>query len=126
MGDEKNLNDLKNYRLKYKLYYGIEFDRGYVVHHIDLNRENNDISNLLLLPTQLHTEYHTKRSALELEINNGLILDLSRGSYCFFDHQFNRIREFADTMEKIAEWVVYKELADMGYENYPMFRRYQR
>lgn len=126
MGNTKNLNDLKNYRLKYKLYYGIEFDRGYVVHHIDLNRENNDISNLLLLPTQLHTEYHTRRSAFELEINNGLILDLSRGSYCFFDYQFNRIREFADTMEKIAEWVVYKELADMGYENYPMFRRCKR
>ena len=38
------------YREKYKRYYRIEFSKEYVVHHIDFDRENNDISNLLLLP----------------------------------------------------------------------------
>jgi hypothetical protein len=54
----KKLKDLKNYRLKYKRYYGVEFDSNYDVHHIDGNHENNKISNLLLLPKDLHQKYH--------------------------------------------------------------------
>ena len=54
----KDANKLKNYREKYKRYYNIEFDENYVVHHIDLDRTNNDISNLLLLPKGLHAKYH--------------------------------------------------------------------
>ena len=51
---------MTNYINKYKKYYNIQFDsRKYHIHHIDGNRENNDISNLLLLPASLHREYHT-------------------------------------------------------------------
>ena len=47
-----------NYRKKFKEYYGIEFSSDFEVHHIDLNRENNDISNLMILPKKLHHQYH--------------------------------------------------------------------
>ncbi len=47
-----------NYRNKFKRYYGINFSSDYVVHHIDLDRENNDINNLMLLPKKLHAKYH--------------------------------------------------------------------
>lgn len=54
----KDISKLKDYRKKYKRYYGIEFGREYVIHHIDGNHDNNDISNLLLLPAKLHSRYH--------------------------------------------------------------------
>lgn len=54
----KDVNKLKDYRLKYKRYYGIDFNSDYVIHHIDLNHNNNDINNLLLLPKKLHAKYH--------------------------------------------------------------------
>lgn len=54
----KKAEDLKNYRTKYKRYYGIDFDSSYDVHHIDGNHENNNINNLLLLPKDLHQKYH--------------------------------------------------------------------
>ena len=54
----KDINKLKNYRLKYKRYYNIDFDDTYDVHHIDFNHNNNDIDNLILLPKALHSKYH--------------------------------------------------------------------
>lgn len=47
-----------NYRKYYKDYYGIDFDSNYVIHHIDFDRSNNDINNLILLPSKLHSRYH--------------------------------------------------------------------
>ena len=48
-----------NYRQFYKDYYGIDFGTGFEVHHINLNRDCNEIWNLLLLPKDLHMEYHS-------------------------------------------------------------------
>lgn len=39
-----------NYRKYYKDYYGIDFGKEFDIHHIDINRENNEINNLILLP----------------------------------------------------------------------------
>ena len=50
----KDINKLKDYRLKYKRYYNIDYDSSFDIHHIDINHENNDIKNLLLLPRSLH------------------------------------------------------------------------
>ena len=38
--------------------YGITWDNDLEIHHIDRNRDNNDISNLILLPDYLHHELH--------------------------------------------------------------------
>lgn len=37
-----------------------EIPKGYVVHHVDLNPENNDISNLTLLTKAEHRKLHTE------------------------------------------------------------------
>ena len=43
----------------YKDATGIDFDSSnYEVHHIDEDRSNNDIENLVLLPKELHSKYH--------------------------------------------------------------------
>lgn len=62
----KDINKLKDYRKKYKRYYGIDFGSDFVVHHLDFNRENNDISNLLLMPKELHEKYHYYLQVLDL------------------------------------------------------------
>lgn len=47
----------------YENFFGIKWDRKkYEVHHIDHNRENNDISNLILLPKKVHRNLHTSQS----------------------------------------------------------------
>lgn len=49
---------IMNYRKLYAEYYGITIPKDYEVHHIDQNRGNNDIKNLILLPKWLHREIH--------------------------------------------------------------------
>ena len=47
-----------DYRKFYKDYYGISFNDDMVIHHLDWNRNNNDISNLLLIPKEIHNMFH--------------------------------------------------------------------
>jgi hypothetical protein len=34
--------------------------KGFVIHHLDLNPENNQFENLQLLPRALHIQFHSK------------------------------------------------------------------
>lgn len=91
---------MENYRLKYKRYYGIDFGKDYVIHHIDFDRNNNDISNLLLLPKELHTQYH-------------IILNILGGNNGLVDLRLNRtIKTFANLPQCISEcqkWQLWKK-----------------
>lgn len=51
-----------NYRKLYAKHYGIKIPPEYDIHHIDFNRENNDIKNLILLPKSLHHKLHWVRN----------------------------------------------------------------
>lgn len=50
---------MSNYRTFFKNYYHLSFDKNIHVHHIDHNRENNSIENLVAIPSELHQKYHT-------------------------------------------------------------------
>lgn len=49
---------MRQYRKYFQDYYGIKLNKNYDIHHIDLNHENNQISNLMILPKKLHNKYH--------------------------------------------------------------------
>lgn len=49
---------IQNYRKIYEKHYGFKVPHGFDIHHIDGKRSNNDISNLLMLPHDLHMKYH--------------------------------------------------------------------
>jgi len=46
-------------------YWGEEVSKGYVIHHVDRNKENNDICNLALITKKLHSQIHVKRDYYE-------------------------------------------------------------
>ena len=122
----KDANKLKNYREKYKRYYGIEFGKDYVVHHIDENRENNDISNLLLLPAALHSKYHAYKAMylLSLSQTDGqLCLDLTYTGSCIRGWQLSQLDNLLGVMREMHEWIERKHLADVGCVVYPEFER---
>lgn len=57
---------MNDYRKYYALFYGIQWDsKVFDVHHIDRNRDNNDIHNLVLLPKELHIELHRVYNELD-------------------------------------------------------------
>ena len=104
---------MTNYRQFYKDYYQIEFGKEYEVHHIDGNRENNDISNLILLPRELHRKYHNS-----LEAVTHLFEFVPELSYTYFDvaghneYVLGKQKEHNDILSQCQRWVFYKLYLD--------------
>lgn len=98
-----------DYRQLYKDYYGIQFGNDMVVHHIDFDRSNNDIANLLLLPNRLHSQYHFALSMLcgidkQTSLNNELRLTGPMVSV----HYPHWLRIMAETLEEVRPWIQMK------------------
>ncbi len=111
-----------NYRKYYKEYYGIEFDGSYAIHHIDFDRSNNDINNLLLLPGKLHSRYHFLLNGFDFgkEQKKGTVsLDFEIVSECGHIPMFgiNMMKNLCETMEEIDKWVIIKSDMDRAKYN---------
>lgn len=95
-----------DYRQLYKDHYGIEFGPEMAVHHIDFNRDNNSIDNLLLLPNKLHAKYHVAYQMLTgingvLSINNEIRLaDINAPL-----HYSQWLRVMADALDETFPWI---------------------
>lgn len=59
-----------DYRKFYTQYYGIEVPEDFDIHHIDFDRSNNNPSNLLMLPKDLHQRYHYILTAFNCYTSN--------------------------------------------------------
>ena len=99
--DDRN----KNYRQKYKNYYGINFDNNFVVHHLDGNRENNNINNLLLLPKRLHNSYHFHKDIITSIPIPTQICGNSLHNQIYY---LNALNKFLNIIEQCNEWYDFK------------------
>lgn len=52
------------YRSKYEKAIGRKIKDGFEVHHINLNRKDNSIQNLIEIPRRLHVDFHTAYNPL--------------------------------------------------------------
>lgn len=105
----KDISKMKNYRKKYKLYYNIDFGAEYSVHHIDGNRQNNDISNLVLLPRKLHSKYHFLKQIVE---EQPLPLQISGNGMHAQSYFLNCLEQFLETLRECNKWYDYKMFLD--------------
>ena len=106
-----------DYRDFYKSYYGIDFDgKEFEVHHIDLDRGNNDIKNLILLPKKLHERYHELLPYVQSLIADRAvktIIDMNNGQTLYYDE----MKEFCEIMIEINTWKLKKSNMDMKIAN---------
>ena len=114
----KDVNRLKDYRAKYKRYYNIDFDSDYVIHHIDFDRSNNDIKNLLLLPKELHQRYHFYLSAMcGSDWKSGKVEMKTKISYDLMPYTNDEyIYGFLETVKECRKWLQYKDGLDIKKE----------
>lgn len=49
---------MANYRKLYENHHNVKIQKGYEIHHLDHNHENNEITNLVCIPRKLHKKYH--------------------------------------------------------------------
>lgn len=121
-----------NYRKFYKDYYGIDFGPEYDIHHIDQNRNNNDIKNLLLLPKRLHSQLHWVNNTLFAYFNNSknFLQIMNNAHHC--NYLSSTVEMWRVLCEEMPKWIRRKESEDSCKEgfrgwdegfNYDMFRK---
>lgn len=99
-----------NYRQIYKDYYGLEFGSDMVIHHIDFNHSNNDINNLLLLPREIHCQYHTIMTHLGANGTGDIGKVLLK-----FDGQSDKsicFKTLSNVLTSAREWIAFKYFLD--------------
>lgn len=106
----KKWYEIKNYRKKYERFYGEEIPEGYDVHHLDMNRNNNSIVNLVAVPKEVHRRYHKAIVCLELSMIGGcnstaknmFAVDMSNGA---FNMDEKLIQEAIDATNDLTYYV---------------------
>ena len=64
---EKSTQRRKNYR---STYGRDKIPEGWEVHHIDFDKHNNDLENLIVVPTEVHVAIHQSGYCEREEIEN--------------------------------------------------------
>jgi hypothetical protein len=91
----------------YEKYYNIKIPEGFIIHHIDSDRTNNNIDNLIMLPSKLHSKYHSY-----MNLFNSENISLTMQSL----QKTNVITNLAITIQECGEWIIKKY--NMDYKKF--------
>lgn len=105
---------MKTYRYAYEKRYGIKIPKGFEIHHIDWNHENNEMGNLLLIPKELHEWLHyyanmilskgaTPEEIVKFKTIKNRMLTQETARY---------MDNYADIYDGLLDWVEKKEIED--------------
>ena len=99
-----------NYRKYYKEYYNIEFGIDMEVHHIDFNRDNNNIKNLLLIPKNVHHRFHLALTIFQQDTNKMFNCLNPNFEHILGCSSFNldALGNYLSSLQEIQKWIGYK------------------
>lgn len=99
----------KNYRKFYEEIIGYKIPKGFDIHHLDYDNNNNKFDNLLMLPKKLHNKFHKllpliKGTKLSIKITS----HLEPGSL-YNSYTFDNMKKFVKVHSECCKWKDYKE-----------------
>lgn len=104
-----------NYRKLYEKHYGIQIPKGFVIHHIDCDRNNNDISNLIMLPNELHQRFHWYFTQIQsVKTGDAAKNYLKNAQASMYDG--NVYMGFGRVIIELARWIEHKNFMDYNKE----------
>jgi hypothetical protein len=108
MEEEKKKPKYFNYRKFYEKETGSKIPDGFDIHHIDCDRSNNHILNLVALPKELYREYHRQISGLSPtmpgEQNNLMFsINLQLSSGIVLDYEDMLVKQFFKAWEVVKQ-----------------------
>ena len=103
-----------NYRKYYEQQTKQKLPKGFDVHHLDFNRENNNISNLVALPKKTHNKYHflLQQTGIDLSpitINDLIPSGIINKGCAFLYHRLQALNSFLEVYQEVQEWVLFRQ-----------------
>ena len=101
-----------NYVKMYKEKTGISFNsKDFEVHHINCNRDDCTIENLLLLPKKLHREYHLALYNFSRSLNMFSTDLYSKESPVSMSNDYvaNNFKKLIEVQKKCFMWFYYRD-----------------
>lgn len=99
----------EGYNKKFRQHYGIDFTKNYIVHHIDGDHSNDDISNLMLLPRGLHSQYHVLKRIID---NHALSTTITGNEVGAGNYYLQYYERFIAVLNECNKWRDYKSYLD--------------
>lgn len=100
---------MEDYRKIYESQCNIKIPKGYVIHHIDFDRTNNHIRNLVMLPKDLHREYHETNnlvSLIDIHLELTSVIDKGNGINSYSKYIIDK---FTSIYEECCKYVDYRD-----------------
>jgi hypothetical protein len=104
------------YKQKYETLTGLKVPKNFIIHHINCNRDDDRITNLVAIPLSIHSLYHKKLSFMNMTLTpqelNKPIIDLSfhdtGGTEVTGLSIVEKMTEFFELQQKGCFWVGYR------------------
>ena len=99
---------IMNYRKIYEMETKTKVPVSFDIQHLDFNRENNNISNLVALPCDLHSKFHKTYNALYIPDKSDLIPKNSFQTG-IVNICMQTITEYNIVYSEVISWITYRD-----------------
>ena len=108
---------MEKYRKDYQEFYGIELSSDMDIHHIDGNHKNNDMDNLIAIPSSLHAKLHAALAALDtyasstlgFYIRQGVKFSAMGGASCGLATLCREIPRLESILDEVRVWGILRD-----------------
>lgn len=100
---------MKRYKKLYEKETGKEVPVGFDLHHIDEDKGNNDILNLVAIPKKLHQKYHSCTNIPRTITLSGPKSSFQPGRG-FNNYLLRELTVFIDVVEEINLWIDFRDV----------------
>lgn len=95
-----------NYRKFYEEQTNLKLPKDFDVHHIDHNRENNNIENLIAIPKKIHQKYHWLFNQIYGFNISEIVIHVNPHSYYY---HLNNLNKYCKVVEEIHKFLIFRD-----------------
>tara|TARA_R110000744_G_C19066084_1_gene529554 strand:+ start:251 stop:601 length:351 start_codon:yes stop_codon:yes gene_type:complete len=99
-----------NYRKHYEQHFNVKVPKDFDVHHIDGDRNNNDIINLVALPRVLHNKYHSAKYSFHISFKEQDVVLSFDNCNMGFGFELIIIKEMHESLRECFQYILYRDI----------------